>query len=291
MNYNKALANSLWYILRGNFTYGTAKITEYDELDYSGVAPWRSVVGQKVGQSRGYVAERLFIDENEVSNSPRQDVAGAGGTYQAGDIKYRDINGDGVINSFDIVSMGYPTNPEIQFGLGGSLGIKNFDISVFLQGSSRFSFFLDAKAMAPFVEVYTGELEKGVWKDNGNKTGQRGNRAMLNFIAESVWTETDRDLYAKWPRLSPDGTAASFGNSNNFVKSSYWMRSASFVRLKSVEVGYKLPKIKGVAPRVYASGTNLFTISDFDLWDPEMGGNGLAYPLQKVFNLGLQMNF
>ena len=278
LNYNRGFANSMWFIFRGNFTYGTSKITVYDELDYSGIAPWKSVIGQKVGQTRGYVAERLFIDDNEVSNSPIQQVHSSGGQYQAGDIKYRDINMDGVINEFDIVPMGYPSNPEVQYGLGGSFGYKDFDISLFFQGSSRFSFFLDANAMAPFVDVTSG--------------GKRGNRAMLNFIAESVWTETDRDLYAQWPRLSPDKLGASaIGNNNNFVRSNYWMRSASFIRLKSLEIGYKLPDVKGVSPRFYASGTNLFTISDFKLWDPEMRGNGLAYPLQKVFNLGLQINF
>src|SRR5690606_14686761 len=138
LNFSKALPNSMWYIIRGNYTYGTANITVYDELDYSGVAPWKSVVGQKVGQSRGYVAERLFIDDNEVRNSPVQQVNSAGGDYQAGDIKYRDINGDGVINEFDIVPMGYPANPEIQYGLGASFGYRNFDISAFVQGSARF---------------------------------------------------------------------------------------------------------------------------------------------------------
>lgn len=277
LNYNRAFGNSVWYILRGNFTYGSAKITVYDELDYSGVAPWRSVVGQKVGQSRGYVAERLFIDDNEVSNSPIQQVHANGGDYQAGDIKYRDINGDGIINEFDIVPMGYPTNPEVQYGLGASFGYKNFDISAFVQGEGRYSFFLDARSMAPFVEVTSG--------------GQKGNRALLNFIPESVWTETNRDVYASWPRLSPDVAGAAVGNNNNFVRSNYWMRSASYIRLKSVEMGYKLPDIKGVSSRIYASGTNLLTLSDFKLWDPEMRGNGLAYPLQRVFNVGLQMNF
>ncbi len=277
LNYNKAFGNTMWYILRGNFTYGTAKISVYDELDYSGIAPWKSVVGQKVGQSRGYVAERLFIDDNEVKNSPIQQVHASGGDYQAGDIKYRDINGDGVINSFDIVPMGYPENPEIQFGLGASFGYKNFDISAFVQGESNYSFFMNAAAMAPFVEV--------------TSDGKKGNRAMLNFIAESLWTETNRDLYAKWPRLSPDVAGAAVGNNNNFVRSNYWMRTAGYIRLKSVEMGYKIKDFKGISPRVYASGTNLFTLSDFKLWDPEMRGNGLAYPLQRVFNVGVQVNF
>jgi TonB-linked SusC/RagA family outer membrane protein len=275
LNYNKALRNSMWYIIRGNFTYGTAKITKYDELDYSEIAPWKSKIGQKVGQTVGYVAERLFIDDNEVSNSPVQLVGQ--GIYQAGDIKYRDINDDGVIDEYDIVPMGYPQTPEIQYGFGGSFGYKSFDISAFFQGQARYSFFLSASSMAPFVEVTSG--------------GMKGNRAMLSFIADNVWTETNRDLYAKWPRLSPDTGSTAYGNRNNFVNSNYWMRTPWFLRLKSVEVGYTIPVFKGVTPRVYASGTNLFTFSNFKLWDPEMGGNGLSYPIQRVFNLGIQVNF
>ena len=277
LNYNRSLPDGMWYILRGNFTYATSEITVYDELDYSGIAPWRSVIGRKVGQSQGYVAERLFIDDNEVYNSPIQQVSSAGGDYQAGDIKYRDINNDGVINSFDIVPMGYPKNPEIQYGIGASFGFKNFDISAFVQGSSRFSFFLEPWNMAPFLQVSSG--------------GRVGNRALLNFIPESLWTETNPDVYASWPRLSPDNTSAAAGNNNNFVQSNYWMRTASYLRLKSVEAGYTFPNMKGLECRIYASGTNLFTLSKFKLWDPEMRGNGLSYPLQRVFNLGVQVSF
>lgn len=277
LNYNRSRPNSMWYILRGNFTYATSEITVYDELDYSGIAPWRSVIGRKVGQGQGYVAERLFIDDNEVYNSPVQQVSSAGGDYQAGDIKYRDINNDGVINSFDIVPMGYPKNPEIQYGIGASFGYKNFDISAFVQGSSRFSFFLEPWNLAPFLQV--------------GSTSRIGNRALLNFIPESLWTETSPDVYAAWPRLSPDNTAAAAGNNNNFVQSNYWMRTASYIRLKSVEAGYTFPNIKGFECRVYASGTNLLTFSKFKLWDPEMRGNGLSYPLQRVFNMGIQVSF
>lgn len=173
--------------------------------------------------------------------------------------------------------MGYPANPEIQYGFGGSFGYKSFDISAFFQGQARYSFFLNASAMAPFVEVTSG--------------GMKGNRAMLSFIADDVWTETNRDLYAKWPRLSPDKGSTAYGNENNFVNSNYWMRTPWFMRLKSVEIGYTISPVKGVIPRVYASGTNLFTFSNFKLWDPEMGGNGLSYPIQRVFNLGIQVNF
>lgn len=277
LNFNKSFRNSLWFIVRGNFTYGTSKITKYEELDYSGIAPWLSTVGRKVGQSLGYVAERLFIDDMEVENSPIQQVSSQGGVYQAGDIKYRDINGDGVINSYDRVPMGYPTTPEIQYGFGASIGYKNFDCSFFFQGQSHYSFFLNAEQMAPFVEVYSNNM--------------KGNRAMLNFIADNCWTEENRNPYAKWPRLSADSGNGAYGNNNNFVTSSYWLRNVDYLRLKSVELGYTFPDFKGISVRLYMSGTNLLTFSNFKLWDPEMGGNGLAYPLQRVYNMGLLVNF
>lgn len=276
LNFNKSFRNSMWYIIRGNFTYGTSKVTKFEELDYSGIAPWKARVGRKVGQQEGYIAERLFIDDIEVLNSPIQQVA-KGGIYQAGDIKYRDVNGDGIVNSYDIVPMGYPANPEIQYGFGASFGYKKFDCSFFFQGQSHYSFFLDAANMAPFVEVYKDDM--------------KGNRAMLNFIAENCWTEDNRNPYAKWPRLSPDTGDGAYGNNNNFVRSNYWMRNLDYLRLKSVELGYTFPDFKGINLRLYMSGTNLFTFSNFKLWDPEMGGNGLAYPLQRVYNIGLLINF
>lgn len=277
LNYNKSLMNGLWYIIRGNFTYGTSKITKYEELDYSNIAPWKSTVGRKVGQQLGYVAERLFIDDMEVANSPVQNVSSNGGIYQAGDIKYRDVNNDGVVDTYDMVPMGYPTTPEIQYGFGASFGYKQFDFSFFFQGQSNYSFFLDAASMAPFVEV--------------TRDGKKGNRTLLNWIANSAWTESNPNPYAKWPRLSPDSGSGAAGNNNNFVRSNYWLRTLSYLRLKSVEMGYTFRKVKGIDPRIYFSATNLFTISDFKMWDPEMGGNGLAYPLQRVFNIGLLLNF
>ena len=143
----------------------------------------------------------------EVANSPVQNVSSNGGIYQAGDIKYRDVNNDGVVDTYDMVPMGYPTTPEIQYGFGASFGYKQFDFSFFFQGQSNYSFFLDAANMAPFVEV--------------TKDGKKGNRTLLNWIANSAWTESNPNPYAKWPRLSPDSGSGAAGNNNNFVRSNY----------------------------------------------------------------------
>ena len=263
MNFNHSFNKDLWITALANFTYATSEFTVYEEPDYEGM-PWLSFVGQSLNQNWGYVAERLFVDEEEVRNSPVQF-----GDYMAGDIKYKDINGDGKISSLDKVFMGYPTSPEIVYGFGFSSGYKGWDFSCFFQGLGRESFWIDPSATAPFVEQQY---------------------ALLKAYADNHWSEENRDLYAIWPRLSEKIVE------NNNQSSTWFMRNGAFLRLKSLEVGYHLParlisKAKITNLRIYFSGTNLLTFSKFKLWDPEMGGNGLGYPIQKVYNLGLQLSF
>ncbi|MDR1221860.1 MAG: TonB-dependent receptor [Tannerella sp.] len=274
VDYNHSFNKDLWLIGRANFTYAHSSYAYYEEPDYEGMgAPWRSRIGYSVKQQWGYVAERLFIDEDDVANSPRQDF----GEYLAGDIKYKDINGDNVINEMDQVPIGYPTTPEINYGFGVSAGYKNLDVSVFFQGSARSSFWIDADAMSPFVRrTADGRvLETGLAK----------------FIADDYWSELSQNPYAGWPRLSNTLIA------NNNVRSTWFMQDNSFLRLKSVEIGYALPqkwtnKIRQSSSfRFYLSGTNLLLFSKFKLWDVEMGGNGLGYPLQRVVNLGINLSF
>jgi len=268
VDYNKSFTKDLWAVARGNFTYAASKYDVFEEPDYSVLAPWRSRVGQKLSQVFGYVAERLFIDDEEVANAPTQTF----GEYGAGDIKYKDINGDMRIDENDQVPIGFPTTPEVIYGFGLSGGYKHFDISFFFQGSARSSFWISPGNTAPFVGA----------------AGQ--NRAMLQYYADSHWTEDDRDIYALWPRLSETAI------SNNQVTSTWFMRDGSFLRLKTTEIGYTLPDkwlrhIGASNLRFYVSGNNLAVISAFKMWDPEMGDNGLSYPLQRVINFGVNVEF
>ena len=137
LDYNKYFTNDTWLQLRANFTYAANQYVEYEEVEYPG-APWKSRVGNSIAQEYGYIAEGLFVDEEEVRNSPIQF-----GEYGAGDVKYRDVNRDGVISELDMVPIGYPKDPEIVYGFGASYGFKNFDISVFFQGLARESFWID----------------------------------------------------------------------------------------------------------------------------------------------------
>ena len=112
----------------------------------------------------------------------------------------------------------------------------------------------------------------------------------MKSIADDVWTEENRNIRAFWPRLSEDQ------NANNSQVSTWFMRDGSFLRLKSAEFGYTIPdklsKKLGInMTRIYLSGSNLLTFSKFKLWDPEMQGNGLGYPIQRVYNLGVHVTF
>ena len=263
-------SKDLWIQGRGNFTYNTNKLVELDERNYTD--KYLSHKGYSFNQHWGFIGERLFIDDNEIYHSPQQ----VWGRYEAGDIKYKDINGDGVINDNDRVAMGFPDSPEIQYGFGLSMGYKNWDLSFFFQGNARISFFINAgvgggddgtEGIAPF----------------------QGQRNAVSIVARDHWSETNPNEHAFYPRLS----VTSLGN--NTLQSSWWMRDGSFMRMKTLELGYKLPsKIEKIGMkncRIYLACENLFVVSPFKLWDPEMRRNGLGYPPNKRFNIGVHMSF
>jgi TonB-linked SusC/RagA family outer membrane protein len=263
LDYNRSFGSGAWLKARGNFTYAHSEFVKYEEPEY--VEGYRYHKGQPINQIYGLVAERLFVDETEVNNSPKQNF----GEYHAGDIKYRDMNGDGQITDADQVPIGHPWLPEIVYGFGFSFGHKGVDFSAFFQGSARSSFWLDASNTSPF----------------------QNDVPLLQAYADSHWSEENRNLYAVWPRLSTTY------NGNNFSRYSTWfMRNGAFLRVKTIELGYTLTqaqsrKLGMESARIYVSGNNLFLLSGFDMWDIEMGGNGLGYPIQKVYNLGVQIKF
>jgi TonB-linked SusC/RagA family outer membrane protein len=271
LDYRESWNKDLWMSIRGNFTYATSKYKVYEEPNYK--EPWRSRVGTSLSQTFGFIAERLFIDDKEAINAPRQEF---GSLYGGGDIKYLDVNGDGRITYADMVPMGFPQVPEIIFGTGFSVGYKLWDLSAFFQGAGRQSFWIDPNKTAPFK--LSGDV------------GGNNNTQLLKAYADSYWSEENRNVYATWPRLS----AAL--NTNNSQTSTWFMRNAAFIRLKQVEIGFSLPpslqrKLHTNQFRFYVNGTNLLLFSKFRLWDVEMAGNGLGYPVQRVFNIGANIVF
>ena len=273
-DYKQVWNKDFWSSARGNFTYSTSKYLVYEEPEYK--EKWRLHPGYSLKQTWGYIAERLFIDDEEAANSPSQ--ASFGSLYGGGDIKYTDVNGDGVITEADMVPIGLPTSPEIIYGFGASLGYKGFDFSVFFQGLANESFWIDASSnynpsrniagTAPFVN----------------------NTQLLKAYADDHWSEDNRNIYALWPRYS------NYANLNNSATSTWWMRDGSFLRLKQLEFGYTLPykwlqRWRVESLRVYFQGNNLLCWSRFKLWDPELAGSGLNYPIQRTFNIGAHVTF
>jgi len=264
LDLNHSFNANTWITGRLNFTYAHNEIIQNEEPEYRW--PYLSNIGWPINTWKGYIAERLFIDAADVANSPAQEL---GGSVQAGDIKYKDINNDGRINSDDLVHIGYPTVPEITYGVGLSGGYKNFDVSFFFQGQDRVSFFINPQSIAPFANQ----------------------RNAMQYIADNHWNPNNPVSQSFWPRLS-----ASFNANNNVQNSTWWIRNGRFLRLKTTEIGYTIPSdwLKNTSvksARLYFSGQNLFNFTSYKLWDPEMGGNGFNYPLQKVYSVGLNVSF
>lgn len=251
--------------LRGNFTYSESEIKEYDEENSN--YPYKQMTGYRVGQSRGLIAEGLFKDHEDIRNSATQ-----WGDALPGDIKYRDVNGDGKIDGNDEVPIGATTKPNLIYGFGFSGKWKGFDINVLFQGAGKSTFFINGSTVYPFIDKDWGNILKDVANSNRWILGE------------------NEDPNAEYPRMSYGGHA------NNYRNSTYWLRDGSYLRLKNLELGYSIPKsivnkmhLNNV--RIYFMGTNLVTFSKFKLWDPELGSsNGQKYPLAKSYTLGLTVN-
>ena len=261
--FNKDLSLSA----RGNFTYNRNKKLYDDKPDQ--IWKYQNLAGFAQNQQFGLIAEGLFESEEDIATWPKQNF----GDVRPGDIKYRDINGDGVVDTFDKVAIGYTTIPEINYGFGASLNWKGFDISVFFSG------------VANTTRIISGFNLFGQ-ASNIKRSGQ-----IFADVAEKRWTLDNQDPNAPYPRLAMKKV------DNNQQASTYWLRDMSFLRLKNAEIGYTLPrawtkKAGFSAVRFYVQGVNLLTFSDFKLWDPELSASyGNQYPQVRTVTIGVNLNF
>ncbi len=261
-----------WIILNGTFTYNKAV---YKELEEAVDKPWYQWKrGHEISQQVGYIAEGLFRDWAEIHNSPSQSTA------QPGDIRYRDVNGDGVIDAEDAVHIGFPETPRIIYGFSGFINYKNWEFSFSFQGSGNRGFFINPKKISPFVD----------------------NHAMLKEIYESHWTEKNMSNRPFWPRLSTQNMTVYnpqedwYNPSNSGRKSTYFMRECSFLRCTSLELAYSLPlslrtKFRMQNVKFFARANNPFMFTNFKLWDVELGEDGFNYPIQKTYAVGVNISF
>lgn len=258
--------------VRSNITYSKNKVLERDEEN--NVYGYQNQEGFRVDQSRGLIALGLFEDYDDIRNSPTQTF----GVYQPGDIKYKDVNGDGVINDGDRVAIGATRRPNLIYGLGASAEWRGFSLGVHFQGAGKSTFSTYGKTVHAFSEGEWGQVMEGIMGDN---------RWIDADISGDPSTE---DPNASYPRLSYGA------NPNNFRESTFWLKDGRYLRLKTVDVGYNFPesltrRVGADNIRLFVVGTNLVTWSKFKLWDPELATpRGEDYPPTKSITLGISLN-
>ena len=254
--------------VRGNLTYNKDKVIEDDRPPQN--YPWMEHRGNNILARYGYVAEGLFTSDDEISKSA---VPGDRSKVKPGDIKYKDLNGDGLINNYDITKIGRGDIPSMVYGFGFNVAYKGFSVGVLFQGVSDADRLLAGSAIIPF---------------NGG-----GGETNAYAIATDRWTVENPNPNAFYPRLAY-GEAE---NKNNTQASSWWVKDVSFMRLKSAQIAYNLPDhlLKRIGIRnssVYLQGINLLTFSKFKLWDPELNtDNGSTYPNIRTISLGMNLRF
>jgi TonB-linked SusC/RagA family outer membrane protein len=263
-----AIGKTYWDF-RANLTYNRDLVIENDQPAQP--FPYMERRGQNTLSRYGYVAIGLFEDEKDIQNSPLQRT----GAVRPGDIKYKDLNGDGIIDANDITRIGNGDVPRIIWGGSFNVSWKQFYIGAFFQGTSGADRMLGGDGMIPF----------------NNSTGAE--RSNLFMAATDRWTPENPNQNAMYPRLG----WGSVVNQNNAVASSWWVKDVDFIRLKTFDLGYNLPKgtlgnlgLKNA--RIYVQGVNLFYWSKFKLWDPEINSNnGSSYPNIRTISFGIQANF
>ena len=257
--------------LRGNITYSKNTILDRDEEN--AYYKYQLQKGYRVNQARGLIAMGMFEDYDDIRNSPKQNF----GEVMPGDLKYKDVNGDGVVDGGDEVAIGATERPNLIYGVGLSARWKQFDFNIHFQGAGKSSYCIQGPSVHAFSQKEVGnilpDLVEGRWIDSS-----------ISGVESTMNTN------ATYPRLSYGG------NSNNYRNSTFWLQNGSYLRLKTLEVGYNLPqrwvnKIYSKNIRVFFIGQNLITFSDFKLWDPEMGSTtGTHYPLAKTFSFGFNIS-
>ena len=273
VTYNKRFNDDWAMSLRGTVTYAKNEILEKDEPE-SVKGTYRSITGRSINTLWGLQAERLFTEDDFINGELKPGIPKPelGTEVRPGDIKYVDMNDDGVITEADEGYIGGTKDPRMVYGFGGNLNYKQWDFSFFFQGSA------DAYRVIGGSDYFIP----------GSGQGVLGN-VYDNYT--DCWTEKNPSQDVFWPRLSEST------NTNNNRASTWWKKDMSFLRLKSIELGYSIPqsvtrKIHAKSIRFFVSGNNLFYLSKFKLWDPELDTvDGLKYPSMRSLMVGFDLNF
>jgi len=273
LSFTQKINKDAYFVLRANFTQAKNVVLQYEEAIVR--YPYQSTVGYTYNVQRGLIALGLFKDEADVKNSPRQTFTNE---VLPGDIKYKDVNGDGVIDDYDKVPLNYSDVPQIQYGYATEFNWKNWNISVLFEGVARVQYFEAGRGFYPFDA-----------KEVGN---------VLDIVAADHWTSRDisgsaatENPNARFPRLT-------YGYSgNNSRNSTFWLTDGSYLRLKNVQISYMMKtdflKRAGIKNATFSIiGDNLHVWDKVKIFDPgQANSNGAAYPLQRVVTLQMNLKF
>ncbi|MBV5283648.1 MAG: TonB-dependent receptor [Paludibacter sp.] len=273
ISFTQTINKDAYFVLRANLTQSKNEIIEFEEsiVRY----PYLSSVGYQWGVNRGLIALGLFKDEADVQNSPKQTFTNS---VLPGDIKYKDVNGDGIINDYDRVPLDYSSSPQIQYGFATEFNYKQWNLSVLFEGVGRVKYFSGGTGYYPFADREVGNI--------------------LDIVAADHWTSREysgtaatENPNAKFPRLTYGS------NNNNNRASTYWLNDASYLRLKNVQLSYKMDgafmKKAGIKSTTFSViGENLHVWDKVKIIDPEQASsNGARYPKQRVITLQMNMQF
>ncbi|MBP9987422.1 MAG: TonB-dependent receptor, partial [Bacteroidales bacterium] len=266
IEFSNTTHGGFYYSFRGNMSFARNKIIEDDTVYHTW--DYQDTRGRSAGLIYGLTALGLFEDQADVDNSPKQEL----GSYGVGDIKYKDLNDDGVINAYDYSFIGYGRTPEIVFGLGVTLAYKGFDLALNFSGAGHTKMLLDSNGMWPFALAYPSYNIYHEYFDNRYIPGEDNTNAKYPVVHAGQST-------------------------NNFTVNSLYMHDASYLKLKTAEFGYNFSKkacskIGAESVRIFLNGTNLFSLDKIKMTDPEFNHLGSAtYPTQRGLTFSVQLGF
>lgn len=252
------------------YSFSRSKIIDNDQPDYQ--YKYQNRIGKPINQRFGLVALGLFQSEEDIAASPVQNF----GTYRVGDIKYKDVNGDGIVDDFDQVAIGQSSVPELTYGVGGTISWKGLELNLLFSGVGNTEFHLSGSSIYAFDQ---DNMQRSSFNED------------LYFNSWKSTNSAEQNANAIYPRMSIGGKS---GSVNNKQTSSYWLRDGAFVRLDNAEIAYNIPtkltkKLHLNSTRFFVTGRNLVTFSSFKLWDPvRSNGDGSGYPPNRSLLIGIQ---
>lgn len=280
--YTKDITKEMSFTIRGNYTYSRNNVQHWEEANPP--YPYQEASGYPYGTIRGYHAIGLFKDWDDINNSPSQF-----GSVMPGDIKYRDVNGDGVINTNDMTPLSYSTYPLLMYGFGGEFRYKDLTLGVLFKGTGKTDFFhvgYNSNGMG-YVPFFRGDLGNvlSIVNDPANRWIPRE-----YAIEHGIDLKYAENPDARFPRLS-------YGyNENNSQRSTFWMGDARYLRLQEVTINYNLKndflrKMKIASVDLQLVGNNLLLWDKVKLFDPEQAHrNGEVYPIPTTYAFQLYIN-